>query len=154
MLHKASEIAKVILRMADPEYGDIISNLKLQKLLYYVQGFHLAMFNEPLFGEDIVAWNYGPVVAEVYHEYKVFASGAIPQPKVEDIKAYDTLKKEQFDLICEIYDAYGQYSALRLMNATHEELPWRSTEIKGVITHKLMRTYFLTQLIDDGDKQN
>jgi uncharacterized phage-associated protein len=154
MPHKASDIAKVILRMADPEYGDIISNLKLQKLLYYVQGFHLAMFNEPLFKEDIVAWNYGPVVPEVYREYKVFASGAIPQPQAEDVKAYDTLKKEQLDLICEIYDLYGQYSALRLMNATHEELPWRSTKLQEVITHKLLRSYFLTQLIDDGDQQN
>ena len=41
------------------EVGDVMTNLKLQKLLYYMQGFHLAVFDTPLFDEDIEAWQYG-----------------------------------------------------------------------------------------------
>ena len=63
MTYAANDIARYILTLSTPEVGDIISNLKLQKLLYYVQGFHLAIENEPLFMEDIQAWQYGPVSA-------------------------------------------------------------------------------------------
>jgi uncharacterized phage-associated protein len=149
MAHRASDIAKIILRLVDPEYGDIISNLKLQKLLYYMQGFHLAMFNEPLFNEEVVAWTYGPVVREVYQEYKKYGTGAIPQPE-NDFEL--NLTDKQRDLIIDVFNVYGQLSALKLMNLTHEELPWKSTPVNHVITHKLMRTYFLTQLVENGEE--
>ena len=47
---------KILARGSSDDSGELISNLKLQKLLYYMQGFHLAYFNEPLFEEDIEAW--------------------------------------------------------------------------------------------------
>lgn len=52
------------------ESSELLSNMKLQKLLYYQQGFHLAYFGTPLFNEDIVAWQYGHVVPEVYDAFK------------------------------------------------------------------------------------
>ncbi|OAV73687.1 putative phage-associated protein [Bacteroidales bacterium Barb6] len=147
-IHSASETAKVIIRLTDPDVGDIISNLKLQKLLYYVQGFHLAVFDKPLFKEDIVAWEYGPVVREVYDEYKGYGKGAIPFP---DKNFEDTLAQEQFDLMVDVYHVYGQYTAVRLMELTHEELPWINTKKNEVISPKLMKSYFLTQLTDNED---
>ena len=147
MKHKASEIAKVILKMADPEYGDIISNLKLQKLLYYTQGIHLALFNDPIFDEDIIAWTYGPVVREVYREYKKYGNGAVPQP---DNDFEHDLTDDQINMIIDIFNVYGQFSALKLMQLTHEEPPWKNTPINGVITHDLMRSYFITQLREDA----
>ena len=56
MAYKALDIANKIISKTDLEHGDTISNLKLQKMLYYQQGFHLAYFGTPLFDEDIVAW--------------------------------------------------------------------------------------------------
>jgi uncharacterized phage-associated protein len=50
------------LKLSQPDIGDVISNLKLQKLLYYAQGFYLAIYGKALFEEDIVAWEHGPVV--------------------------------------------------------------------------------------------
>ena len=72
MIFKALDIARKILSRVDVEHGDTISNLKLQKLLYYVQGFHLASFGRALFEEDMIAWTYGPVVPEVYDAYKKY----------------------------------------------------------------------------------
>ena len=69
MAYKALDIANKIISKTDLEHGDTISNLKLQKMMYYQQGFHLAYFGTPLFDEDIVAWQYGPVVPSVYKEY-------------------------------------------------------------------------------------
>jgi uncharacterized phage-associated protein len=150
MIQNASEIAKVILKMSSPEYGDTISNLKLQKLLYYMQGFHLAMFDEPLFKENVVAWEYGPVVIEVYNEYKRYDSQAIPQP---DDDFEHTLTDEQIELVGKVYRVYGQFSAFKLMRLTHEESPWMNTKRNSIISHKRMRSYFLTQLESEENEQ-
>ncbi len=64
------DVAEYFLSLADEEAGDFLSNLKLQKLVYYAQGFHLALFNRPLFMAAIHAWQHGPVVPELYHAYK------------------------------------------------------------------------------------
>lgn len=85
-MYSALDIAKwflnynLFLRNVDNEDTDDISNLKLQKLLYYAQGCYLAMYDAPLFKEDIVAWAHGPVVREVYDEYKAYGSGGITPP--------------------------------------------------------------------------
>ena len=59
------------------KHGDLITNLKLQKLLYFAQGWFLALYDTPLFKEEIQAWIHGPVVATVYHSYKGFGYGPI-----------------------------------------------------------------------------
>lgn len=145
MKHSASEIAKVILKLSNPDIGDIISNLKLQKLLYYVQGFSLAMYNKPLFKENIIAWNYGPVVAEVYREYKKYGPAALPVD--DDFEVPDSITKEERALIAEVYDVYGQFSALKLMNLTHDEAPWKNTKKQGIISHESMKVYFKSCLL-------
>ena len=115
------DVANYFLAQTDEEAGDLISNLKLQKLVYYAQGFHVAMFNmKPLFNEPLEAWTHGPVVVSLYHAYKSFGSGPIPRPKDFDP---DVLTSEIRELLDEVYKVYGQYSAWKLRNLTHEE-PW------------------------------
>ena len=81
-MYKASEIAKwfIARNKADYEMGytdELITNLKLQKLLYYAQGCVMALTDEPLFDEDIQAWEHGPVVPEIYHKYKSYGKSGI-----------------------------------------------------------------------------
>ena len=66
------QAAKYFLAQASEDAGDLISNLKLQKLVYYAQGFHLALYDEPLFLEAIEAWTHGPVVPDLYRHYKKY----------------------------------------------------------------------------------
>jgi uncharacterized phage-associated protein len=68
------EVANYFLKRQEPEVGDLMTNLKLQKLVYYAQGFYLAMMDSPLFNEPIEAWEHGPVCVPLYHEYKNFGS--------------------------------------------------------------------------------
>jgi len=131
----------------DEEAGELISNLKLQKLVYYAQGFHLAMFDEPLFGESIEAWTHGPVIPDLYHVYKSCSYGPIPLPEDFDLSSIPREKKEFLD---EVFEVFGQYSALKLRDMTHEEPPWRDTPSGGVISHELMRDYFKTLLSNEG----
>lgn len=149
-MKKAKEVADYILSLSDPDIGDIISHLKLQKLLYYVQGFHLALFNDPLFEEEIKAWEYGPVVEDLYHVYKEHGSNPIPIP--EDIEEF-TLSKEQKDLIKEVYQVYGQFSAWKLKEMTHDEAPWRNTASNEVISYESMKNFFVTQVNTQEDGQ-
>src|SRR5579864_2329863 len=78
--YPALTIAKWFIAWAEAE-GDELSNLKLQKLLYYAQGHHMAAHGRPLFTEPIQAWSHGPVVPEVYHQFKAFGSSSIELPE-------------------------------------------------------------------------
>lgn len=51
-----------------------ISNLKLQKILYLIQAYSLIQTKRPCFSEDIEAWDFGPVIPDVYRKYKQFGS--------------------------------------------------------------------------------
>ncbi|WP_294629869.1 Panacea domain-containing protein [uncultured Bacteroides sp.] len=141
MAYKVSDIANKIISKTDLEHGDTISNLKLQKMLYYQQGFHLAYFGTPLFDEEIVAWQYGPVVPSVYKEYKSFESNSISTSK-EPI----SLSEDEEELFDNVYEEYNQFSAVALMKMTHEESPWKNTAINSVISQEKMMSFFKTQI--------
>jgi uncharacterized phage-associated protein len=146
----ASDVAKYFLTLSEPEEGDQVSNLKLQKLVYYAQGFHLALYDAPLFRDDIQAWDHGPVVASLYHSYKEHGSGGIPVPS--DFDASAALDEKERNLLDEVWNVYGQFSAWKLRNMTHEEPPWRDTP-KGrgsVIDREALRAYFKTQVRSSG----
>jgi len=144
-MFQAITIANAFIAFSDPEKGDIISNLKVQKLLYYAQGIYLAVYNEPLFEEDIIKWQYGPVVPTVYSSLKRYGSEAIP---VDDAFDFSVFNKNQMDVLQEINMVFGQFSAIRLMNMTHQEPPYNNTLLRGVITHQELIKYFSTQLED------
>lgn len=133
-------VADYFRAQANDEAGDLISNMKLQKLMYYAQGFHLALNDAPLFAEPIEAWTYGPVVPPLYHELKRFGAGALPRPVIEDWSIYDADVRELLD---EVYDVYGQFSAWKLAMMTHEESPWKDASAsRGIITHEALKEFF------------
>lgn len=133
---------KILSKGASSEGGELISNLKLQKLLYYVQGFNIAFFGKPLFDAEIEAWQYGPVVPEVYHKYKGYGYSGLSPSKSTLLK----LTPEEEDLFDQVYKVYGDFSAIGLMNLTHNESPWCNTEIGDVISKDKLKEYFLTRL--------
>lgn len=144
MTYKALDIAhKIIVKAANSEFESLVCNMKLQKMLYYMQGFHLAYFETPLFKEDIEAWMYGPVVPSIYEKFKSNGNAGIQ---------YDgkiiTLTKEEEDLFNEVYRVYENFSAIGLMNLTHSEPPWKSvpTGVGNIIDQEVMKAYFKKRL--------
>ena len=142
-MFSASKVAKYFLAKAEEEVGDGISNLKLQKLVYYAQAYHLAMHGKPLFREPLEAWEHGPVVPGLYRAYREFGSGNIPAPQDFDPDEYDPETAEFLD---EVYNVFGQYSAWKLRNMTHDERPWVEAFERGngsgVISHAAMRDFY------------
>lgn len=138
----ARDVARYFLAIQDEDAGELITNLKLQKLCYYAQGFHLALYDTPLFEESIEAWKHGPVIEVLWRDYNKYGYQPIPRPSDVDFDIFDEDTKS---FLNEVYSVYGQFSAWKLRSMTHEEPPWQSVqETGGEITHASMREYFAT----------
>ena len=138
-------VAKYFLLKGDDDDESGIGNLKLQKLLYYAQGFYLALFGQPLFDSLIEAWRHGPVCPAVYHKYKNNKGNLICAPK--DFEPILVFSPEQIEFLDEVYDVFGQFSAWKLRNMTHDEPPWANNEINtSQISVDEMADYFKTRV--------
>ena len=138
------EVANYFLALTNEDEGDLISNLKLQKLMYYAQGLHLAVHDSPIFPEPIEAWRHGPVVPDLYHANKMFGGGALSKPENMDFSVYD---EETRNILNEVYAVFGQFSAWKLANMTHEEEPWReASDTGGEISHESLKAFFKAQM--------
>lgn len=141
---KLEDVANCFLYLDETNDGDGISNLKLQKLVYYAQGFYSALFDKHLFNNEISAWTHGPVVQELYHNCKQYGRNSIPLASDFD---KGSLNEEEFGLIEEVFDVFGQYSAWKLRNMTHEESPWLDHESEAnVIPFEEITDYFKTRI--------
>jgi len=136
---RASDVAQYFLAHTEPD-DDLISNLKLQKLLYYAQAVHIAAYGEPLFSDELEAWKHGPVVRSLYHLYKAYDASPIPPPgDLDESRLDDRIRK----LLNFVYGEYGQYSAWKLCAMTHEEPPWIEARESGrPIASDAMLLYF------------
>lgn len=144
--HTASQIALWFLshnRILEIDEGaESISNMKLQKLLYYAQGCSLAVTGEPMFDDNILAWQHGPVVEDVHHTYKHFEANGITFNDDFDSSMFTP---EEDELLAEVYETFGQYSAWKLRNMTHEETPWKCTKQNDVIPIGVIKEYFIQE---------
>ena len=142
------DVAEYFLSLVDEDSGDTITNLKLQKLVYYAQGFNLALFNKPLFKEHIEAWQHGPVTPVLYNKYKIYESNPIPKPKRLDFTKFDSKTKSLLNVI---FEEYGQFSAWKLRDMSHLTPPWIKGDkiLSKLITNEDLKSYFSTQ-IEDG----
>lgn len=117
--------------------NDPVSNLKLQKVLYYVQAASLVEHDDIMFRDDICAWKYGPVVESVYHNFKWFVDKAIDEKVTgkydffenEDDDSYnpeEIIMESDRNLIQKVITSYKSYSALSMVKKTHNEAPWKN----------------------------
>lgn len=150
------DIARYVINYCNNK-NEHISNLKLQKILYFIQaGFYMNK-GEECFVDDIEAWKYGPVIPEVYHEFKKYGSNNIPyineyldfsdglfnfkNKKYNDnfIDEYDK------DLINYLVDECNKYRASELVDITHKQEPWLENYESGVnniIDKASLKNYF------------
>jgi uncharacterized phage-associated protein len=141
------DVANYILEISREESEDgeyeLISHMKLQKLIYFCQGYSLALYGKPLFPEPIEAWTHGPVCPKLYHILKGY--GALPITASIDPEKI-MLNEHDRQLIGMVYDSYGQYSASRLRQITHEEDPWKNARINTTIPLETMLRYFESRI--------
>lgn len=133
-------IAETIIQALQVDGEPTVTNLALNKLLYFAQGYCLARTGKPMFADPIEAWEHGPVVREVYQTYKAFYANPIILPQINDKPVFAGV---ECDVLLDVLSEYGKYSAWWLRDLSHRPgSPWDRTEKNGVISHDSMLEYF------------
>ncbi len=104
-----------------------VTPLMLQKLLYFIQGIHLALYQRPIFPEDCEAWIHGPVYPEVYNLFKDFKYNPIDDARFSVVKeTKEELTEEEKRVIDLVVNTFGMYGGKVLERITHNETPWQT----------------------------
>ncbi len=137
----AWQAAQYLLEIQDQAAA--ITNLKLQKLLYYGQGYSLAICDQRLFVERIKRWDHGPVVPQVWKAYTDNGAGLIPRP--DDFDPLDVDPKARL-VLERVAEGLGQMTAGQLVDRTHAERPWVETKPNAEIPVDLIADFFKGEL--------
>jgi uncharacterized phage-associated protein len=140
----ALDIANALV-LKSHEAGSPISNMKLQKLVYFAYGWFAAIEDRELFSDEIQAWKFGPVIPSLYHKFKLFYSN--PIPKDHFFSSSNDSADVPKGLIDKIWEVYGSFSAEQLVARTHEPgTPWDtaySAGINDIVINKIdIKRYF------------
>jgi uncharacterized phage-associated protein len=139
MSFPAKAVANEFLRIAR-ENSEALTAMKLQKLVFFAHGWTLALTGNPLISDPIEAWEFGPVIPALYHEFKRFGNEPITEPAREgtfrglkfgtfvptlDDYESNSSRSTARQVLSKIWEKYSGFSAARLSNATHEKgSPW------------------------------
>lgn len=152
-MYRVETIASYFINIANTKIIDDdwttewISHLKLQKILYFAQAVFLSVKWTPLFEEEILAWNYWPVIESIYIEYSKKRLKWSTPLLIEDIIDNDFIKIESWDkeILNEIYKEFWKYSAWELVDITHSHKPWKDSYIKwksNIISKESIKEYY------------
>ena len=157
MKYNVIDVSRHVINYSNEKYYGV-SNLKLQKLLYFIQAYFLLTKKEVCFNEKIEAWDLGPVVPVAYREFKQFGSSNIPSITYVIEKDYDNIWNSKvipfYDVVVSdndkklmnaVVDKFSEYSASDLVRLTHRQKPWIDAYVpKGnnEITIDSIKEYF------------
>lgn len=117
-MYSASNIAAFIINWCH-DHNFVITNLKLQKLLYFVQGNYYKQTKSRLIDAEFFAWQLGPVIPEIYSKYAIYSATPIPPQPASHISPQSANHIEQ------ILQKYAPLSAWQLVEISHKEDPWK-----------------------------
>ena len=150
-MYDVLNVARFVINYCNDMKYDI-TNLRLQKLLYFIQAYYIGVKNKSaLFNEDFEAWDFGPVVPCVYHEYKSFGGNDIPKINKYfegmTIIKYDEkmILKTDRNNISHVIDMFKNVSTSRLVSITHGQDPWINAynSLDKTIYKKDIKKYFV-----------
>jgi uncharacterized phage-associated protein len=151
-------VANAFIQKAKKE-GKVFTHLKLQKLVFFLHAWSLALHGKPAIDEHVEAWPYGPVVESLYHELKSFGSGGVNSylrevdQKTGVAKAFvpNPDDAQFWGLFDQVWDRYARYSAGQLSDMTHKPgSPWAQARAAGDndIPDKSILDYFKKMAAD------
>lgn len=141
----------VILSLNGDERFTLI-NLKLQKLVYYIQAWFLGIYKDKFMDAEFEAWVHGPVCRQLYERFKdskpLYATIGVED--VIDKNAKEKIAIEDIEFIDYILENYARFSGSQLEIMTHAETPWIEArgnanpmeKCNGVITESSMKAYY------------
>ena len=129
--HSAIAVADHIIQKAG-ERQNTLTPMQVIKLVYMCHGWMLGIYHRPLIKEYVEAWQYGPVIPELYQKVKRYRSG----PVTDTLSSQqENFKEEEIDIMDQVVNVYGEYSGIALSQLTHAEgTPWHKTWTAGGCT--------------------
>lgn len=144
----AIEVARFLVSLSSKETElDPVTHMQVQKLVYYVEAWSLAINDVSMFADRIEAWRYGPVIPNLYREFKQFDDASIPASAGNESPP---LSGGECDFVRRVWEGHKRFSAVGLSEMTHRESPWIDAyDPAGVdgrcrkeITRTAMQSYF------------
>jgi uncharacterized phage-associated protein len=130
--------------------GGEVSTLKLQKLCYYAQAWHLARHEVPLFKEEFEKWNGGPVCRELFNVHKGYFS--ISERNIPEVLcSNEDFSNDEFGTLELILQSYGTLAGDDLSDIAHSEEPWKNTKKNDIIPKDVMMNFYFAQWGNEGD---
>lgn len=127
-MYSALNVANYVLGYYCEKNGHAISNLKLQKILYFLQAEFLVGRKKALFKDEIEAYDYGPVVHEVDKRYRIYGGGIIPYNLIDTKKNYKKdISNNDKEAINNLLDVMNDYSTTALLDIIQNQKPWRDS---------------------------
>jgi len=148
-MYSASEIAVHFVRRGIEE-RNYLTQMKLQKMVYFAQGYHLARYGQKLIKDEVQAWQYGPVFPSLYDDYKLYGGNPIETFKFSRLGENPTIPRltpEAQETINFTWNTLKNISAAQLSNWTHKpDSPWdrayREGERGVIIPENEIKAYF------------
>ena len=116
---QAVDIANFFILHVRKDGGNLM-HLKLQKLLYFAQAWHLVFYEESLFEDKIEAWIDGPTIAHIHKMFKKYRWCAI----IEEVKQ-PNLSEKTVKHLKNVFDYYGKFTDYQLEKIIHNAEPWK-----------------------------
>ena len=130
-MNKIYDVADYIILSANADDIALLSNLKLQKLLYYVQAWSLGIYKKPFFNEEFQAWVHGPVNVEIFSRFKNMGKTLYSILTSNDVlNKTPSFSDQDITFLNMILDNYMKYSGADLERFTHEDDPWKNARGK------------------------
>ena len=142
-MRKEEAVANFFIMLGNGENEDYMTNLRLNKLMYFAQAWNLVLFGKPLFHEEIQAWQLGPVVPSIYHKYKYKGKDQITD--ADSSFKVNMLSENERQLVLSVMACYGIYSTSGLVDISHiPGSPWDEAIKTGreTIDPERIRNYF------------
>ncbi len=144
---KAIDVANFFIKLANDAGEEGMTNLRVNKLLYFAQAWSLARLGKELFAEDFQVWSLGPVLPEIYRTFQKYGKNVIPE--VYGMYSEKVFSSEQVELLLDVAREYRKFSTTHLVDITHiPEGPWGNVYAEGAkkVTPKQdIKDYFLKQ---------
>jgi uncharacterized phage-associated protein len=138
--------------------GMNLNLLKVQKLAYYAEAWHLAIHGKPLTNSEFQAWIHGPVSRELYDRFKGSKSlySSVDEHDLRPDFNPDGLSEDVKRHLDDVLEAYGPFSGSQMEEMSHREDPWlaaregyrTSERCEVTISPEHMRTYYSARIHD------
>lgn len=143
-MHDSRTVANKFLDLA-AEHDDVLTPMKLLKLVYIAHGWMLGLYGDPLIKDEVQAWKFGPVIPMLYRATKDYRGSPVLHKLAAPVR--DDLDEIEDDLVGQVYDRYGEYDGTALSRLTHRlGTPWALTYVDGefgtVIPTELIRKHY------------